>query len=70
MDFDEYFAERLIKERLAEAEAAAARSARLGSLPPRQPARVALGCALIRLGHWLAGQGLRYVEPARLDAEG
>jgi len=57
MDPSEYLVEYLVKERLAEARAAAARSAFAGSLPPRQPARVALGHALIRIGDWILGQG-------------
>lgn len=54
MDMNEYFVEWLLKERLAEARAAAARSALIGPLPPRRPARVALGLALVRLGHRIA----------------
>ena len=53
MDASEYLVECLVKERLAEARAAAARSALVRSLPPRRPARVALGRALIRIGHWI-----------------
>ena len=51
MDMNVYFAEWLIKERLAEARAAGARDALLHAhRPPRQPMRIALGLALIRLG--------------------
>jgi hypothetical protein len=51
MDMNVYVAEWLIKERIAEARAAGARSALLDAhRPPRQPMRVALGLALIRLG--------------------
>lgn len=55
MDPSEYLVECLIRERLAEARAAAARSALARSLPPRRPARIALGRALIRIGHWMIG---------------
>jgi len=51
MDMNVYFAEWLIKERLAEARAAGARDALLHAhRAPRQPMRIALGLALIRLG--------------------
>lgn len=51
MDMNVYFAEWLIKERLAEARAAGARDALLHAhRPPRKPMRVALGLVLIRLG--------------------
>jgi len=51
MDMNVYFAEWLIKERLAEARAAGARDALFHAhRPPRQPMRVALGRVLIRLG--------------------
>ena len=53
MDPNEYLVECFIKERLAEARAAAARGAYARSLPPRRPARVVLGRALIRIGHWI-----------------
>ena len=46
MDMNVYFAEWLIKERLAEARAAGARDALFHAhRPPRQPMRVALGLA-------------------------
>lgn len=54
MDLNEYLAEYRVKELLAEARAAAARSAFAASGPPRQPARAVLGLALIRLGRWMA----------------
>ena len=51
MDMNVYFAEWLIRERLAEARAAAASDALFHAhRPPRQPTRVALGRVLIRLG--------------------
>lgn len=50
----------LARERLDEARAAAARSALVRSLrPARRPVRVAVGLALIRIGHWLAGRAPR-----------
>ena len=51
MDMNVYFAECLVKERLAEARAAGARDALIHAhRPARQPMRVALGLLLIRLG--------------------
>ncbi len=52
MDYNAYFLEWLVRERLAEARAAAARYALTDSLrAPRCSARVWLGNALIRVGH-------------------
>lgn len=57
MDSNEYFVELLVRQRLAEARALAERWAPIDSVrPPRQPARVALGLALIRLGRWVLGR--------------
>lgn len=71
MDLNEYLAECLVKERLAEARAAAARSALLRDLPPRLPGRVAVGLALIRIGRWILGQAPENVsEPNRLVQSG
>lgn len=57
MDLNEYTAEWLVRERLAEARAYARRQSLIESVrPPRRPARVALGNALIRAGHWMLGQ--------------
>jgi len=51
MDYEPYFTEWLVKTQLGEARALAERLALLDILrPPRQPARIALGLALIRLG--------------------
>ena len=59
MDVHEYYVEVLIKERLEEARAAAKRASLLRALrPPRQPWRITLGLALIRLG-------ARLLEPYR-----
>jgi hypothetical protein len=52
--------EMLVKERLDEARATAARLALLRALrPARQPLRVVVGLALIRVGRWLAGRAPR-----------
>jgi hypothetical protein len=49
--------EQLVRERLDEARAAAARLALLRKLrPARRPVRVAVGFALIKVGHWVAGR--------------
>lgn len=55
MDPNEYLVECLVKQRLAEARAAAARNALARSLPPRRPVRGALGRALIRIGYRILG---------------
>ena len=49
--------EQLVRERLDEARATAARLALLRTLrPARRPVRVAVGVALIKVGHWVAGR--------------
>jgi hypothetical protein len=49
--------EQLVRERLDEARAMAAHLALLRKLrPARRPGRVAVGFALIRVGHWVAGR--------------
>lgn len=49
--------EQLVRERLEEARAFAARTALIRSLRPvRRPVRVAVGAALIKIGRWVAGQ--------------
>ncbi len=54
MQVNEYFAEWLVRERLAEARAFAARMALIDAVrPARRPARVGLGLALIRIGQWI-----------------
>ena len=54
MDFNEYVALMMVRERHAEMIAAARRDAVLKSVArPRGPIRVAVGTALIRLGAWL-----------------
>ena len=51
MDFNDYVLERYVRDRLADARAAAARHA---SIPGRRRRlRVELGAALIALGQWL-----------------
>jgi len=50
----------LAKGRLDEARATAAHWALIRSLrPARRPVRVAVGLALIKIGHWLAGRAPR-----------
>ncbi len=57
MEFNDYFVERLVKERLAETRAAAARAHLLDrSRRPRRPLRVTVGTALVRAGAWLLGE--------------
>jgi len=53
--------ELMVRERIAEARAEAAQLARFQGLSaaPR-PIRVAFGRALIRVGHWMAGQEPRH----------
>jgi len=60
----------MVRERLEEARAFAARQAVLQSLrPERRPVRVSLGLSLIRIGRWLAGQAPRSAsEPHRVTA--
>ncbi len=49
--------EQLVRERLDEARAMAARLALLRKLRPvRRPVRVTVGFALIKVGHWVAGR--------------
>src|SRR5215470_8273468 len=49
--------ERLARERLDEARAAAARRALIRELrPARRPVRETVGYALIKVGHWLAAR--------------
>jgi len=64
MDMNVYFAEWLIRERLAEARAAAASDALFHAhRPPRQPTRVALGRVLIRLGQRIQSGRPNAAEP-------
>jgi len=56
MDWHEYVTGELIEERLSELRAWAALERQLAAhRPPRQPLRVAIGGALIRLGSWIVG---------------
>jgi len=60
-----YLDELIIRERIADARALAARLALLEGLPPApHRIRVAFGRVLIRVGHWMAGPELRQ-SPAR-----
>ncbi len=65
-----YLDEHLVRERLDEARAFAARQALIRSFGPvRRPVRLVLGRALIRTGHWVAGrQPKRAGEPSRVTA--
>jgi hypothetical protein len=65
-----YLDERLIKDRLDDARASAARHALVRLLRPvRRPVRVALGLALIRAGRWMAGRAPRRAgQPGRVTA--
>jgi len=58
--------EQVARQRLEEARAEAARWALLRQLlPARHPARVALGFALIKVGHWVAGRAPRRAGKSR-----
>ncbi len=56
MDYSDYAATLLIKQRHAELIEAARRQALAQRLPRRRPLRTALGTALIRAGAWLIGE--------------
>jgi hypothetical protein len=62
--------EQLARERLDEARATAAHLALLRKLRPvRRPVRVAVGFALIKVGHWVAGRAPRpAARPRRATA--
>lgn len=64
---NEYAVQMLVKERIAEARAFAAKRARFRSPGPGQPSvRVWLGLALIRAGRWVLGETFEGVrEPGR-----
>lgn len=68
MDLNEYLAVWLVRERLAEARACAARKALLDACrPARRKVRVSLGLALIKFGQWLLGHASEDAgEPDRL----
>ena len=65
-----YLHEQLARERLDEARAMAAHLALLRKLrPARRPMRVAVGFALIKAGHWVAGRASRLAaRPRRATA--
>lgn len=65
-----YLDENLVKARLDEARGLAAEMALIRSLRPvRRPVRVAVGLALIRVGHWVAGRApKRASDPSRATA--
>lgn len=57
MDWHEYVADHLVRERLAEYRAAADRERLYQEhRPPRPPLRLTIGSALIRLGSWITGR--------------
>ena len=66
--------DQLVRERLDEARAFAARQALIRSLRPvRRPVRVIVGVALIKIGRWVAGQAPKAIpkrsgEPGRVTA--
>jgi hypothetical protein len=62
--------EQVARERLDEARVQAARWALLRDLrPARRPLRVAVGFALIKIGHWVAGRAPRRAgQPRRATA--
>jgi hypothetical protein len=58
--------EQVVRQRLEEARAEAARQTLLRGLrPARRPLRVALGFALIKVGHWVAGRAPRQASQPR-----
>ena len=62
--------EQVVRQRLDEARAEAARQALLRDLrPARRPIPVAVGFALIKVGHWVAGRAPRRTsQPRRATA--
>ena len=52
-DLNEYHADFLARDRLADARATAAHRELIRSLRPRRPLRVVVGLTLIRVGAWL-----------------
>jgi hypothetical protein len=57
MAMNTHLHEQLVRARLDEARATAAHLALLRTLrPARRPVRVAVGFALIKVGHWVAGR--------------
>ena len=63
-ELNEYHADFLARDRLAEARAAAAHHALVRALRRPRPLRLVVGLALIRAGRWLAGAA-RGREPIR-----
>jgi len=63
MDMNEYLIEKMVGERISEMHAAAAHLHLPARWAPRQPLRVRLGLALIRLGHWALGSAHRPLAP-------
>ena len=65
-----YLHEKIARDRLDDARAIAARNALVRTLGRvRRPVRVAVGLALIRAGHWIAGRApRRTAHPRRATA--
>jgi hypothetical protein len=60
MEMNTHLHEQLVRERLDEARAMAAQLALLRKLrPARRSVRVAVGFALIKVGHWVAGRAAK-----------
>ncbi|HXZ43683.1 MAG TPA: hypothetical protein VEH53_02560 [archaeon] len=53
MDFHEQIVFQMAKERIEDAVRTAQRMRAIHSARPPRPARVRLGSALVRLGHWM-----------------
>jgi len=67
MDMNDYLIDTLVRQRLDDIRADARRAVLAAALaPPRQPLRVTLGVALMRLGRWVLGDEHGVVpEPER-----
>ena len=63
MDMNEYLIEKMVGERIAEMHAVAQRLRGPARWTARQPLRVRLGLALIRLGHRALGPAHRPLAP-------
>jgi hypothetical protein len=69
MEMNTHLHEQLVRERLDEARAMAAQLALLRKLrPARRSVRVAVGFALIKVGHWVAGRAAKLAARPRRAA--